>query len=322
MGLDLKDRKLLCELDKNSRQSSTQISKRIKLNKNTTNFRTNRLIKEKYILGFYPSIDISKLGYFAFRIYFKFINTTPANEKEILSKLKTNKLVGVVAELDAIYDVMFMVIVKDIYEFDNFWQSFKEKYRKYFWKEKINVITKIIHLKRHYLLKNKILSTAEIVGGEKKEKFDEKDIKILSLLSKNCRIPILTISDKLKIPPKTIAFRIKQLEKKGIIQGYRVNLNLTKLGYSYYKINFRFRKNPKIEELIKYAKYNPNIIFVNFTISDYDFEIDVEIENKEKLINLINKIKTKFKQVMDYEIMIFRKYHKIESIPFLYYKPK
>ena len=44
--MDLKDKKLLYELDKNSRQSSAQISKNIRLNKNTTNFRINKLVKE------------------------------------------------------------------------------------------------------------------------------------------------------------------------------------------------------------------------------------------------------------------------------------
>ena len=119
------------------------------------------------------------------------------------------------------------------------------------------------------------------------------------------------------MPPKTIAFRIKQMEKKRIIQGYRVNLNLEKLGYSYYKVNFKFNNNQKINEIIRYVKNNPNVVFIDFSISDYDFEIDVEIENKEKLINLIKDIKNNFKSVMDYEIMMFKKYHKLESVPFI-----
>ena len=316
MNLDLKDRKLLYELDKNSSQSITQISKKIRLNKNTTNFRINRLIKEDYIQAFYPSIDISKLGYIGIRIYFKFINTTQNIEKEILNKLKSNHSVGVVAELEAIYDVMFIAIVKDIYEFNEFWQKFKEKYRKYFWQEKINPIVKVIHLKRDYLIKGNISEIVEIVGGSKKEKFDQKDLQILSSLSKNCRTTILELSNKLKIPPKTIAFRIKQLEKKGIIQGYRVNLNLAKLEYAYYKINFKIGDNFKINELIRYVKHNPNIIFIDLSIGDYDFEIDVEVENKEKLMQIIQEVKSHFKSVRDFEIMIFKRYHKLESVPF------
>ncbi|MEK6906268.1 MAG: Lrp/AsnC family transcriptional regulator [Nanoarchaeota archaeon] len=144
--MDLKDKKLLYELDKNSRQSSAQISKNIRLNKNTTNFRINKLVKENYISGFYPSIDISKLGFFAFRVYFKFVNTNSLKERAILETLKSNKIVGVIAELESVYDIMFMAIVEDIYKFDNFWRVFKEKYRKYFWQDKISVMTKVIHL--------------------------------------------------------------------------------------------------------------------------------------------------------------------------------
>jgi len=45
------------------------------------------LIEEKVILGFYPSIDVSKLGYIAFRVYFNFINTDPLEEEKILNEL-------------------------------------------------------------------------------------------------------------------------------------------------------------------------------------------------------------------------------------------
>lgn len=316
MDLDLKDRKLLYELDKDSRQTISQISKKIRLNKNTTNFRLNRLIREGYIRRFYPSVDLSKLGYMTFRIYFKFFNTKPNIEKGIINYLNKNKLVGAVAELESIYDVMFMVVVKNVYEFQNFFDSFKEKYRNYFWKESISLVTKIIHLKRDYLLERTPQTSFEILGEAKEEKHDKKDIKILSELSKNCRISVLEISEKLKIPSKTVAFRIKQLEKKKIIQGYRLELNLDKIGYSYYKINFKFNKNQKKEDLIEYCKNNKNLVFIDFSISEYDFEIEIEVENKNQVFEIINQIKQKFGNILEYEVINFKKYDKIESIPF------
>ncbi|MDP2947383.1 MAG: winged helix-turn-helix transcriptional regulator [Nanoarchaeota archaeon] len=46
------------------------------------------------------------------------------------------------------------------------------------------------------------------------------------------------ISEKLKVASETIKLRIKQLEKKEIIVGYKININLQKLGYQGYRVDF------------------------------------------------------------------------------------
>lgn len=315
-NLDLKDRRLLYELDLNSRLSISDIAKRMRLNKNTANFRLNRLIKEGFITGFYPVIDISKLGYFSIRIYFNFFNTKPEKEQEIFQFLTKHPFVAVVAELETLYDVMFSVVVKDIYAFENFWAEFKLKFRKYFYNEKINIFTKVVYLKRKYLaLKKELISyEEEIIGGNEKVGYDKLDLKILSILVKNCRISALEISEILNIPARTIIYRLKQLEKKKIIQGYRVNLNLERLGYEYYKINFQLNFLGSLNELISFCTSNPNTVFINYTLSDYDFEIDVEIPNKKELNKLIREIKTKH-DIRKFEVLTFKTYHKLESIP-------
>ena len=67
--LNEKDRKLLYQLDLNARQSNSQIGKRISLNKNTVNYRINKLIEDRVIMGFYTEINMYKLGYKTYRIF-------------------------------------------------------------------------------------------------------------------------------------------------------------------------------------------------------------------------------------------------------------
>ncbi len=315
-NIDLKDKKLLFELDLNSRQSVSNIAKKLRINKNTVNFRINRLVKEGYILGFYPVIDISRLGYFAFRVYFQFFNTTGKQEKEILDYLIDNKQCGVVAELEAFYDVMFMFITTNIYEFEKFWSKIKKKFRQCFWNEKIHFMTSATHLKRKYLSYKKESSfKEEKTGNQEKVKFDKKDLKILSQLARNCRISALEISQLTKIPARTIIYKIREMEKKEIIKDYRINLNLEKLGLEYYKINFKFDKMNQMDEITKFCEEHLNIIFIDYSISDYDFEIDFEVENKIQLMKIINEIKNKFPFIRSYEILTFKRYHKLEAIP-------
>ncbi|MDP4039389.1 MAG: winged helix-turn-helix transcriptional regulator [Candidatus Pacearchaeota archaeon] len=314
--LDLKDRKILAELDSNARQSNSEIAKKVGLNKNTVNYKIKRMIEEGVIEGYYSVIDSSRLGYFSMRVYLKFFRSSNKDEEEIIKWLMENKSVGVVGKFETNYDLVFITWVKDIYQFREIWLEFKKRFRKHFWKEKVHIFSRVLHFKRKYILNSKKenFDKVEIIGGEKTEKFDELDIKILNILAKNARIPLIEISDKLKTPVRTIAFRIKELEKKQIIQGYRVNINLEKIGYEYYKLNFILDDCSKIQELESFCKGNEKVIFIDETLDELDFEIDVEVKNKKELVVLIEKIKEKF-PVRDLEILTFEKYLKLESIP-------
>ncbi len=319
--LDLKDRKILYELDRNARQSNSEIAKKVRLNKNTVNFRINRMEKEKVILGYYTVIDNSKLGYFSFRVYLKYFNTKAEDEKRIVDWLKDHKKVGVLGKIETVYDLAFHVLVKNIYEFDEFWLEFKKKFREYFWNEKVHVFSSVYHFKRRYLLKEiqeyqKEISEYEFIGKamEKPIKHDTLDLNILKLISKNARMPVIEMSKKLKIPERTVAFRIKQLEKNKIILGYRVNLNLEKIGYEYYKINIILNDFQKYGELLNFAKPHVNIIYIDRTLTELDFEIDVEIENRKELLKLLDEIKISF-NVRDMELLLYKEYYKIELVP-------
>jgi DNA-binding Lrp family transcriptional regulator len=62
ISLDKKDKKILYELDYNSRQSFSSIAKKVKLKKETCIYRINKLISEKVITQFSTLIG---LGNFA-----------------------------------------------------------------------------------------------------------------------------------------------------------------------------------------------------------------------------------------------------------------
>ena len=86
-NLDAKDRKILYELDINSRQASSEIAKKVGLSKQVVNFRIKRLIKEKLISFFYTVIDISKLGFTVHKIFLRLQNIDSEKEKALINFL-------------------------------------------------------------------------------------------------------------------------------------------------------------------------------------------------------------------------------------------
>jgi len=59
---------------------------------------------------------------------------------------------------------------------------------------------------------------------------DDIDLKILDMLQKNAREAFATIGKRVELSGPAIGKRVKQLEEKGIIEGYALKLNHKKLG--------------------------------------------------------------------------------------------
>ena len=70
--LDQKDKKLIYELDIDSRQSASQLARTIGISKQGSTFKINNLVSKEVIQGFPAILNTALIGYLSFRIYFKF----------------------------------------------------------------------------------------------------------------------------------------------------------------------------------------------------------------------------------------------------------
>jgi DNA-binding Lrp family transcriptional regulator len=70
---------------------------------------------------------------------------------------------------------------------------------------------------------------------------DQKDRKILAILTVNARATYAQIGKKTRLHKDTVAYRIKQLEKEGIISGYSTFFDLSRLNRRVCKLYVKFR---------------------------------------------------------------------------------
>jgi predicted transcriptional regulator len=85
--LDVKDRKILYELDIDSRQSFSQLGKKVGLHKDVVAYRVKKLQEKGIIKNFYTEINNNKIGFSAVRLYLTYQNITPEIKKEIIDYL-------------------------------------------------------------------------------------------------------------------------------------------------------------------------------------------------------------------------------------------
>ncbi len=313
--IDKKDKRIIYELDTNSRQTNAEISKKVGLSKDAVGYRIKSLEKNKIIKGYRTVIDSSKLGYISYRCFFNLIDLPPKKFQILVSFLEKEKNTWWIAKLDGEWNFNFVIWVKSNNEFQQFYKIFTQKFRENIKEKLICPLTSYTQFSRTYLLDNKISKKTKSILGERIEKFDNKDLEILKILSKNAREPLIEMAHKLNMDSMTIFHRIKNLEKKEIITGYNIDINFSILKKEFYSVKINLKNSLEINELESYIKTIPELTATIEALGSYDIEFDLEVDSSEQYFQIIEKIENKFNSIREIIYLRVLKNYKVLYMP-------
>ncbi len=320
--LDLKDKKILYELDQNCRQTDSQIAKKVKLSRDSVRYRINKLVEEEYINYFMVVLNSMKLGYKWYRTFFRFQNLTLKKEEEMLSWLK--KRVSWITKIEGVWGLNTGIFCKTVYDYRDFINSFLTKYGNYIEDYRVATITTMWLYNRNYLLDNKTQNPIfGIMGYSPGEDYsfqeiDKIDYKILQVLLKNARMNVVNIAKKINSTEMIVKYRIKKLQEKGIVLGFRPFLNMKKLGYLYFKVHFSLYNlsAEKKEKIFSFIHSHANTVNTTELVGGADLEIEFQVRNNEELYSYIKEIRSKFGEIIkDYEFMQYTDELKFTYLP-------
>lgn len=297
--LDKKDKKLLYLLDVNGRMTYSQLAKRIGASKQLVKYRINRLEDMGIIKGYYAMVDTSRLGLTAFRVYLKLKNINAQKKGEVIEYLKNQNYVWAVILIAGKWDIALGVSVGGIYEFYEFWDKFLEQYLGHIKEYMVSIYSPIYHFAKAYISENKDDSKIRILGGREKTFFDEKDVKLLLSISKNARISLLDLAKDIRISAELASYRLKQLQKRGIIQGYRAMIDVSKLGYHFFKAEIRLSSYKKVKQIMQYCHYHPNIYQIDKTIGGETLELEFHVKELNDMLAIIAEIERLFPDTIE-----------------------
>ncbi|MCD4759261.1 Lrp/AsnC family transcriptional regulator [archaeon] len=292
--LDLLDKKILYELELNSRQPLTILSKKLKKSRNVIEYRIKRLQEEGIIENFVTLLDAGKLGLMIWNVYLEFQNLTKTKEKDIINYLKKNKKVWWVAQTTGKWNLIYSIFVKDVKEFYSTVNEFNSKFGNYILNQSLAAHVDVDVMTRGYFLGRRSESFKWYVKGV--EKIDEIDKKILKELSTNARISSIDLASKLNTTPRIVIYRIKELQKKKIIAKFRTQLNVKKMGYGFYKVILYLKNLSKESDhtLLEYCKQLGNVFHYERKIGPWMLELEMDCESYEKLNEIMKNMKEKF----------------------------
>lgn len=128
-------------------------------------------------------------------------------------------------------------------------------------------------------------------------KLDQTDRSILNSISDNGRVNVVHLVKELNIARTTIHNRLKHLQKIGIIQGFSTLIHPEKFNFQIYQLMISVNS---IDEDVKkkiyfYCLNNPHITFYVDCVGRWNFELTCEVENQQKLQELLVDLRTKLK---------------------------
>ncbi len=318
MKLDKINKKLLSELEKNSKEEATTLAKKIGVSKEVISYRIKRLREDGIIRSYTAIVDMSKLGYLTFRIYIRWQNMTLKEKEEFYSQIGKNSNVWTTTELHGKWDfAMFLGIKRDEYieKFHKFWGDVQAGYKNKIIESKVAIYAPIYNFNKK-IFTDDSETIVRITGKGEVTEFDELDEKIIMLFSKDVRQSLSKIAAKVNTSIETVRRRIKILENKKIIVGYKIDTDLSKIGLQGYRVDFNLNSTSRNKELFEYLKQSKHFYQVNMSIGGADFETEVVVKNLNQLLQLLEEIMIRFQgTINNYEYMGYSNFPKLSIIP-------
>ncbi len=121
------------------------------------------------------------------------------------------------------------------------------------------------------------------------DKIDKLDKKILSILSKNARIPFKDVAAECSVSRAAIHQRVQRLIEEGVIMGSGFDVNPKSLGYSTCTyVGITLERGSMYNDVVKSLLNIPEIVECHFTTGPYTMLVKLYARDNDQLMQLLN----------------------------------
>ncbi|MFA5930378.1 MAG: Lrp/AsnC family transcriptional regulator [Candidatus Micrarchaeia archaeon] len=314
--LDEYDRRLLYELDRDSSLPLSALAKKVGRSKQFVLFRQKKLEDAGVITGYTAIVDMARLGYMSFRIYLKFRQTTMKEAMRIVEFIKKLPNVWTITLLHGKWDLAVFIGTKNANEVHAAWDPLMERYKERIAGYNFALYAPIYNSNRTFFLDREMPIVTREYGAGVPEEIDGTDQAIIRAYAPHARQSVLQVARRLKLAPETVRRRIASLRKRNVIIGYKIGLDIGKLGYTSYQLDFELASRKRWDELFEYCRRHPKIYQVQRTVGHMDLETEVVVKDLPELISIIEEFKSRFPgTINNVEYFGYSTYHLLNYIP-------
>lgn len=296
--LDSLDRRILFEMDKNSRLPFSVLAQRLRQGRDRVEYRYDRLAEERVIRKCIASVDVYKLGLILFKTYVRLEYKKP-RVSEFLNFLREHPRIYWVAQCDGGWDVIFAIFAESADDFYRIHSEILSVYNEIILNFAAYTLVEFKSLSRGHLYRAP-WSQHRLGGMPIKNPIDQIDFQILKLLARDARLAVVDIAERVNATSAIVKYRIERLEKLGIITGYHLDLDLAKLKLQMFKSQLFIRNyDLKLrEQFEEYCLSHPNIIFFIEQVGDCNIELELEVETYQDYAAIMEEVRIEYAKLI------------------------
>ncbi len=314
--IDLYDKKILHSLCSDSRISASAIGRKIRMSKESVNYRIKNLIERGYVKNFYSIINASKIGYYYFKVSISLIKISREGFQELISFLKKEESCINIRETEGNQDIVFYFIAISMAELTRIFRNIIDRFGEKIISKEVHFVIKSIHFPDRFLISDQEKRLE--VYHEKREDYnvDPTDMKIINFLSRDSGRSIVRMSRKIGVPPKNISYHIKKLEEEGIIVKNSIGLDLARFKRQFIQMDISLIETKSKESIIEFFDHTKSCLFCCELLGKYDISFELFVKDNDHLKKILDDFNSKFlKSYSYYDISYIFNEHKTAWFP-------
>ncbi len=283
----------------NSRTPLTTLAVKARVSKQNVAYRVAQLKKSGAIQSFVALIDGEKAGYTTYYFNFRIKPISEHKERRIVKELLALGLLTL-WRCEGEWNLIIGVAAEDVDALAR--QSLRIHY---ILRGLVVGVQWTVHLSTTTLARP--LSAGESAGpavtigeSKKREEIDDKDRAILSALSTGSRATYSEISQKAELPPETVRYRMRSLEKRKIIAGYTITLGTELEGFHHYRvfINLGIPTSERVQAVYAFLLGFRPVRRVVRMMSEFELMYDVRVSGERELRDIMQAVARRFHAIL------------------------
>jgi Lrp/AsnC family transcriptional regulator, leucine-responsive regulatory protein len=312
ISLDKKNHKLLTLLMLNARTQNSQIAKSVGLSKSNIARRISILEDKELITGYHAFVDGTKVGLNSSAVILQ-TKCTEEQKEEYVEGLVDNPWIYASIEMVGKNDLLIAFYYKDVEQKNILVEEIlREDLIKDF---KLFDFTTLFPKLDYTNVKVKATGeySREFSLKEKVKQIDKLDLKLLMLLSENCRLSLVDLSERAKAPRETVNYRIKKLISCGAIVKFQPTVNFFLLGFESYVLSLKISKPTQMKKIIDYLSSTGRCNTILDIKGASDLIAFIHFQNNKKFREFENDLLKNFKEIIyEHSFDLVKKQYKLD----------
>lgn len=279
-----------------------------------------RRLRERDLIQFSPVIDVTCLGLFHFGV---FMSTRGTGADRLVSYLCESEEVSFVARFGGDYQLGFSICARNIVEVSRFLDKLSVRFNDAIFERLLAVRTELCDYPIKHLFGNAHRHRPlEWGGAERLIQLDQLDHEILSALPTIDTFSKAELARRISAPASSVDFRLRRLERQGVIKGYRFLIPLERFRVLPYCLFVLARQVDKTvrKRVRKFARFHQNVRFLVENLGAWEWEFGVEVTDQGEISRIIQNLYDQFgANIVSIKAQPVLSYEKVSNYPFKSY---